>query len=576
VHILGIHNGGHDAAACLFRDYDLLAAVSLERLTRRKNDGVTALAEVPLPAIDECLAIAGLSRADVDVVCASRAHWNVQSYRLAGRWGLKQRSYRWLGIERTRLMTDMMRKQGTEDASKIFDTQRFRRRYGFDRAAVFFYNHHAAHGVPAYFYSEFEDALIYTADGVGDNVSYSARRATGGAIDLVFGGDENLGVPYAVNSLGLLYCYFTDALGFIWNRHEGKVTGLAAFGAPLAAEEIVRHFAVDDGGWIASDFPSYEAMRDFALTLCRRLTREDAAASVQAAVETLVCRAAEMLMRRTGRRFLALGGGLFANVRLNRALLETTSAERIFVYPAMGDEGLPVGGCLAYLHERDGAGTWQRNRRRLESLHLGRDHGGSFAAAARTFPQVAADAERAVEKTVDALVAGRVIAIYTGRMEFGPRALGARSILASPVRREVNDTINRRLERSEFMPFAPVVLADRAAEVFDIHAGNAHAAGFMTITCDVRPQWRERIPAVVHVDGSARPQTITAHHNPLYHQVLDLFHRRTGLPVLVNTSFNVHEEPIVDRPEQALKSLVDGRIDGILTEEALYTAAGAP
>jgi carbamoyltransferase len=156
-------------------------------------------------------------------------------------------------------------------------------------------------------------------------------------------------------------------------------------------------------------------------------------------------------------------------------------------------------------------------------------------------------------------------------MEYGPRALGARSILASPIKREVNDMINKRLERSEFMPFAPVVLEEYAAKVFDITSGNEHAARFMTIGCNVKPEWRARIPAVVHVDGSARPQIIRNADNPLYYEVLDLFHRRTGLPVLINTSFNVHEEPIVDTPEQALKSLTEGRVDFILTNERLYS-----
>lgn len=155
-------------------------------------------------------------------------------------------------------------------------------------------------------------------------------------------------------------------------------------------------------------------------------------------------------------------------------------------------------------------------------------------------------------------------------MEFGPRALGARSILASPVRRDINDTINKRLDRSEFMPFAPVVLAEHAASPLNVNPGNACAARFMTITCDVRPEWRDRIPAVVHIDGSARPQVIEAHDNPIYFDVLERFYKRTGLPVLVNTSFNVHEEPIIDTPEQALTALIEGRIDRILTKDALY------
>jgi carbamoyltransferase len=571
MHILGIHNGHHDASACLFRDYELVAAVSLERLTRKKNDGVTPELEIPAAAIDECLAVAGIGRGDIDIVCASRAHWELQSYRLSGRWWIKQQYFGLIGTRSIPLMSDLMRKQGTLDAAAIFDADAFKHRHSFPKADLYFYNHHAAHGLPAYFFSEFTDALIYTADGIGDNVSYSVTSARAGALDVLAGDDKALHQPFRINSVGLLYCYFTDALGFIWNRHEGKVTGLAGFGRPSAADEIVRHFEVDAGGEITSDFPDYPAMHQFARDVCARLSREDAAASVQEATERLVCDAVAKYLRRTGHDAAALSGGIFANVRLNRAILETTPARRVFIFPAMGDEGLPVGGCLLYLHARDGAQTWHQQRTPLRRLYLGRDYGAQFDAAAKSFVRIAADTERPVEKAVDLLARGAVVAIYTDRMEFGPRALGARSILASPVEREVNDVINKRLERSEFMPFAPVVLEDEAATVFDINAGNVHAARFMTITCAVHPDWQNKIPAVVHIDGSARPQTIRREDNPLYYDVLAQFYARTGLPVLVNTSFNVHEEPIVDTPAQALKSLADGRIDHILTQHALYS-----
>jgi carbamoyltransferase len=575
MYILGIHNGHHDASACVFRDYELVAAVSLERLTRKKNDGVTPDEEIPTAAIDECLAIAGISRGDVDVVCASRAHWELQSYRLHGRWWIKQQYYRLIRARHIPLMTDMLRKQHTSDAAAIFDHDRFKRVYGFPKAEVLFYNHHAAHGLPGYFFSEFPDALIYTADGIGDNVSYSVTAARGGALEILSGGDDALRRPFSVNSVGLLYCYFTNALGFIWNRHEGKVTGLAGFGKPTAAADIMRHFSVDADGEIASDFPSYPAMHQYAREVCAKLSRENAAASVQEAAERIICDSIDKYLRRTGLRAVAMSGGIFANVRLNRAVLETTPAERVFVFPAMGDEGLPVGGCLIYLHQRDGAAAWQKSRSKLSKLYLGRDYGTEFDTAAREFPGIKADQEQPIEKAVDLLVRGAVVGIYTGRMEFGPRALGARSILASPVERGVNDAINKRLERSEFMPFAPVVLEGDATTVFDITPGNAHAARFMTITCAVRPEWQKRIPAVVHVDGSARPQMIGRSDNPLYYDVLAGFYAKTGLPVLVNTSFNVHEEPIVDKPAQALKSLADGRIDYILTERALYSPGAA-
>lgn len=570
MYLLGIHNGTHDASACLFRDYDLLAAISLERLTRKKNDGVSVDQELPLAAIDECLAIAGIGRADVDVICSTRSNWEMQSYLLTGRWRIKQAYRRLIGDKRLFQMTYMMRKENTKDALKILDVGLFRRRHGFPKADFYFCNHHFAHGAPAYFFSEFNDALIYTADGFGDDVAYSAYTAKNGTMSLLFGGDENLHIPMRVNSIGLLYNMFTEALGFIPNRHEGKLTGLSAFGEPKAGADLLRHFSVDEHGEVWSDFPTYQTMEACARDICRRLSREDAAASVQMVTEKVICEVVDKLVRQTQLHSLALAGGIFANVRLNRAVLETTPAERVFIYPAMGDEGLCLGACLLYLYHRDGAAKWQASRYRLEHLYLGRSYDAQFSRDAARHSEIVRDDDGVVDKAVDALVDGEVVAIYTGRMEFGPRALGARSILASPVRREVNDTINKRLDRSEFMPFAPVVLAEHAATVFDIHGGNAHAGRFMTITCDVHGDWRDRIPAVVHVDGSARPQTIVEKANPLYYRVLDLFYRRTGLPVLVNTSFNVHEEPIVDTPDQALKSLLDGRIDRILTVDALY------
>jgi carbamoyltransferase len=570
MYLLGIHNGVHDASACLFADYKLVAAVSQERLTRKKNDGVTVEEELPQRAVDECLGVAGITRRDIDVVCSTRSQFEMQSFRLHGKMWARQFYARLTGKPRLYQMTYMMRKQNTKKALQVFDESSFRARHGFAKAAPYFCNHHAAHGFPAYFFSQFDDALIYTADGFGDDVAYSARTGRRGDLALVFGGDENLNLPMKVNSVGLLYNFFTEALGFIPNRHEGKLTGLSAFGTPKAGPELIAHFSVDERGEAASDYPNYTAMRDHAFAICKRLSREDAAASVQAATEQVICRAVETLVRNTGVASLALSGGVFSNVRLNRAVLETTAAKNVFIFPAMGDEGLPVGACLLYLYERDGPKIWTANRYRLTELYLGTNYDARFRAAAERHNAIVWDAASPVEKTVDALTAGEAVAIYTDRMEFGPRALGARSILASPVKREVNDTINKRLSRSEFMPFAPVVLADHVAEVFDIHSGNAHAARFMTITCDVRPEWRDRIPAVVHVDGSARPQVIEAGENPLYFAVLERFYQRTGLPVLVNTSFNVHEEPIIDTPEQALTALLDGRIDRILTHDALY------
>jgi carbamoyltransferase len=280
------------------------------------------------------------------------------------------------------------------------------------------------------------------------------------------------------------------------------------------------------------------------------------------------------LLARHPSRHLGLAGGVFANVKLNRRLAEELPLDEIFIFPAMGDEGMPAGGALCYLLQRDGLAAWAAQRRPLRDVYLGRDYTGSIDTTLLASPGIGLSGEPPVAGAARRLQAGEIGAIYTGRMEYGPRALGARSILANPSRRETHDLLNERLARSEFMPFAPVITAERAAEVFDVNSVNAYACRFMTITCNVKPQWRERIAAVVHVDGSARPQIIERDTNPLYHDILTEFERASGLPVLVNTSFNVHEEPIVNTPSECRKALADGRIDFVVTTRGLYRRTG--
>jgi carbamoyltransferase len=265
-----------------------------------------------------------------------------------------------------------------------------------------------------------------------------------------------------------------------------------------------------------------------------------------------------------------VSGGLFANVKLNRLLAERLPIDEIFVFPAMGDEGLTVGGALSYLMKRDGLEAWLDQRRGLASLYLGRDYTESADRVLAGSRGLRPTGEDPVAGSAARLAEGRIGAIYTGRMEYGPRALGARSILANPSRRETHDLLNFRLSRSEFMPFAPVVTAGNADSIFDISPVMARACENMTITCNVKPEWRSRIAAVVHVDGSARPQIIERNVNPLYYDILAGFERATGLPVLVNTSFNVHEEPIVNTPAECARALQDGRIDFVVTQGGLY------
>ena len=380
--------------------------------------------------------------------------------------------------------------------------------------------------------------------------------------------------PGEFNSIATVYGLATRALGYKVNRHEGKLTGLAATGNPVAADRIGEHFTVDAEGLIhlAKDYDYYRALTE---RLAKEISRADLAASVQKVAEDVTLLSLQRLLVQHPSRNLGLSGGLFANVKLNRLLAETLPIDEIFIFPAMADEGLPVGGVLAHLLEQDGLKTWLGERRPLGPVYLGRDYTNEIDTHLAKVAGVRLTREAPVEGSVKRLAAGQLGAIYTGRMEYGPRALGARTILANPARRETHDLLNERLSRSEFMPFAPVVTDRRAADVFDITPVNARACRYMTIACGVKEAWRSKIPAVVHVDGSARPQIIARDDNPLYYDIIEGFERETGLATLVNTSFNVHEEPIVDTPAQCAKALTDRRVDFIVTTRGLYDYGAA-
>jgi len=571
--ILAVHSGIHDAAAAVLVDYDVKAAVQLERLTRFKSDGRT----YPDLCIEELLNMVGATRRDVDVLALTRADFPVHYFH-------HFRGYRWIREhyrtyvqgKKTRFMPREARRANTSCDTEYFDSASFRHDTGFrDDTIVYFYNHHMAHALPTLFYTDWDDALMVTSDGGGDNVNHSHRHFANGKLNEIYGGEEWLTRDPPIDSLGQAYAAATRALGFRDNRHEGKLTGLSATGEPSFADQIGRHFRVDEAGRIFSDFRNKAAIFKLLADIAKEGRREDVAASIQKVLEDTMLLSVNRLLERHPARHLGLAGGVFANVRLNRLLAEKLDLDEIFVFPPMGDEGLPVGGSLVYLLQRDGIAHWLRRRRRLMDVYYGRDYTDQVDVTLSGIHGIRRLTVDPIEGTARRLVAGEIGAIYTGRMEYGPRALGARSILANPSRRETHDLLNTRLDRTEFMPFAPVIAADKAANVFDVNKVNAYACRFMTITCNVRPSWRDRIPAVVHVDGSARPQTIVRESNPLYFDILAAFERATGIPVLVNTSFNVHEEPIVNSPRECAQALLDQRIDFIVTQKAIYEVNAA-
>jgi len=559
---LGLQTG-HESSAAVFDGDRLVAAVSDERLSRIKNDG-GRLSDL---AIDEVLRLAGHTRSDVDALALLYTFFP-EEYFLRESWAkeLERRLHRFRrrrekGERPQMLLTnfmDRLRARGKNfDAHFLRD--RFLRGERFPRAQANFYDHHDSHALPAAYYSGFSQCAVFTMDGNGDaNISHTSGRWKAGGFQREHQTDD-LGA-----SPGVFYGVITELLGFRVMRHEGKVVGLAAMGnaGPLYAPFQRALHVSEDGHRFASDFHSEDERYRFLKEAMAGHRREDVAAAAQKVLEDAVLALVRRYLVETGEHCVALNGGIFANVKLNQRIAELDEVDKVFVFPAMSDTGNSIGAVLLDLAARDA--TALTRSQALEHVYLGPQFNESQIAAALDSAGVQydrLDEPALLARSASAIHAGKVLGWFQGRMEFGPRALGNRSMLARATDTSINDWLNVRLDRSEFMPFAPSVLAGHADEVFLGVEKARHTAEFMTITFDVRPEWRQRIPAVVHVDGTARPQLVRKQTNPLYHGLIEEYFRLSEIPLLLNTSFNVHEEPIVCAPDEAIRALAERRVD---------------
>ncbi len=408
------------------------------------------------------------------------------------------------------------------------------------------YDHHSAHAAAAFYASGFERALIVTLDGYGSGLAGSVSIGEGKKIRRI----HKLEYPH---SLGTFYESVTSSLGFKPSRHEGKIVGLAAYGEPsILLDLVLSRFHQEPGNFkIVESNNVY-----FARYLASLFPKIDVAAAWQRALEVVAVNYIRHYVEQTKTDTIVLAGGVIANVKLNQRIFEIPGIKRIFVYPNMGDGGCGTG--AAFLSSVNDIGRGAR----YESVYFGPEYADDVIAselqdAGLTFKHVPG-----IELTVAKLIhEGSVVARFNGRMEYGPRALGNRSILYRASEPEVNQWLNQRLGRTEFMPFAPATLYEERGRCYNNVDGAEFSAQFMTLTFDCTAFMKKTCPAAVHVDGTARPQLVTEATNPSFHRLLTEYHRLSGVPSVINTSFNMHEEPIVNSPRDAIRAFLQGNLD---------------
>jgi carbamoyltransferase len=590
--LLGLSAFYHDSAAALVENGRIVAAAQEERFTRKRHD-----AGFPAEAISYCLDCRNVNLDEVDHVVffekplikferlletyLANAPRGFASFRMAIPVWIKEK---------------LFQKPNLEKALAVFANS------GEVDGKLLFAEHHQSHAASAFFPSPFEEAVVLTMDGVGEWATTSVWIGRGNTLEPV----REIHWPHSV---GLLYSAFTYYTGFKVNSGEYKVMGLAPYGEPKYKQAILNHVIdlKEDGSfWLDQSYFNYAT----GLTMTSRkfhdlfggpprdpetqLTQRDMdlAASVQKVTEEIMLRLTRNLAKTYGIKNLCLAGGVALNCVGNGKVLRDGAFERIWVQPAAGDAGGSLGAALAAYHlhlgrPRELNGSLDG----MQGAYLGPQYSQAeiearLATAGAKFT-VATDADLP-DRTCDALEAGQAVGWFQGRMEFGPRALGARSILGDPRNPQMQKTLNLKIKyRESFRPFAPSVLRDEVADYFEINVDSPYMLMVADVKRDRRRAMnsaeealfgieklnvvRSEIPAVTHVDYSARVQTVHAETNPRYHALLSAFRRRTGCPVLVNTSFNVRGEPIVCTPEDALRCFMGTEMETLVAGNCILS-----
>jgi len=590
MHILGISCFYHDAAAALLRDGILIAAAEEERFTRKKHDS-----DFPEKAIEFCLRRGGITAADLDYIVFYEKPF-VKFERII--FTSMQTFPKSAGLFREAMKNWLL--------DKLWIKGLIKQKLGADDGKILFSEHHLSHAASAFFCSPFDEAAILTVDGVGEWAT--ASMGTGKSNELHI--TQEVRFPH---SLGLLYSVFTAFLGFEVNEGEYKVMGMAPFGRPKYMDKVERLIRVGDDGsfWLdmdyfgyhysptkafsgkfidlfgpprppekpfftrSSGYPSYyEApSADFNDLARQNEYYADVAASIQKVTEETLLKLANQLHKKTGLDQLCMAGGVALNSVANGRILRETPFKRIYIQPAAGDSGAALGAALYAYHNLLG-------RPRgfvMEHAYWGDEFDEAaihdFLQTNQIHYQDFENDDHLVSRVAELLERGKVAGWFQGRFEWGPRALGNRSILADPRRPEMKDTVNVKIKfREPFRPFAPSVIESNAAKFFDVAAPQEHYPNrFMLYVVPVKDEFHEALPAITHCDGSARIQTVRPDVAPLYHQLIKAFGELTGIPVLMNTSFNLRGEPIVTTPANAFATFNNSGLDFLVLGHCLLS-----
>jgi len=553
---------GFDSAAALVDDSGIVAAAAEERFCRRKGTG-----EFPAEALEFCLGKGGTSLDKIDFLAHGFSYAPFREYYQHDDFTRRQFEHVYAPEVQVRLLQE--RFPGMD----------------WDRKFVPVI-HHLAHAASAFYLSGFEESLILITDGMGEVHSMTALVGTPSGMEIV------RQVP-ALHSLGILYGVFTLYLGFYMGLDEYKVMGLAPYGNPRRFFHEIMDFVQlqPDGTYRISLFAQNRTLleketHEGALAVLEsrfgprrdpesELTQhvKDVAAGLQAVLQTAQLHLLKALKQETGQTHLCMAGGVALNCTANGVIKRSRLFKQTFVQPAAGDDGTALGAAL-YVHRQQHG---QNGNLRISVPLWGPSYttGDVEAALAgrsdcageryRDFDRLAGEAARRI-------AAGQILAWYQGRMEFGPRALGSRSILADPRAADMRDRINSLVKKREgFRPFAPAVIDEAAAQYFEMEKGDEDTYAHMLYVTPVKPAYRSSLPAITHVDGSARAQTVSRRDNPRFWAVISEFGRLTGMPVVLNTSFNVRGQPIVCTPQEAIDTFVLAGLDALVIEDYLVT-----